>query len=140
MAVLQKYRALKLWYPEDIAKAIWMAEATKYAIFKNMALSKRENIEKKLLSSGKVKSKQDLEQMDFDENFKIHFKDWWPFVWGKIFTPDRYDYYFATYPQSLRQKLEQWASNIINNTDENLLKNEQKFFNQVWKNVRDQNI
>ncbi len=37
MAALQKYRALKLGYPEDLAEAIGIAEALKYAIFKRLA-------------------------------------------------------------------------------------------------------
>ena len=37
MAALQKERALKLGYPEDLAEAIGIAEALKYAIFKRIA-------------------------------------------------------------------------------------------------------
>jgi hypothetical protein len=140
MAVLQKYRALKLWYPEDLAKAIWIAEATKYAIFKNLALSKRENIEKKLISTGKVQSVKEIEQLSFDDNFKIHLKDWWPFVGWKIFKDVDYDRYFSRFWDDILERLENWAKNIIENVDKNLLKNESKFFNNVWKKVRDEEI
>ena len=140
MAVLQKYRALKLWYDEKLAKAIWIAEATKYAIFKNFALSRRENIEKKLISTWKVSSYEEVKSMNFDDNFKIHLKDGWPFVWGKIFKDVDYDRYFSRFPEDVVEKLENWWRLIIDNVDESLLKNESKFFNNVWKKVRDEEI
>ena len=140
MAVLQKARAEKLWFDEKKAKAIGMAEATKYAIFKNLALSKRKSIEDKLLETWKVKNKQELEQLKFDDIFKIHYKDEWPFVWGRIFTDKEYDRYFSRFPEELRKKLENWAKEIIDTVPEELLKNEQKFFKEVWVKVRDENI
>jgi hypothetical protein len=140
MAVLQKYRALKLWYPENLAKAIWIAEATKYAIFKNLALSKRENIEKKLVSTGKVKSYEELQKLKFDDVFKIHFKDWRPFVWWKIFKDTDYDRYFSRFTDEINERLENWAKDIIENVNDEILKNEQKFFKEVWVKVRDNEI
>ena len=140
MAVLQKYRALKLWYDEKLAKAIGIAEATKYAIFKNFALSRRENIEKKLISTWKIFSYEEIKSMNFDDNFKIHLKDGWPFVWGKIFKDVDYDRYFSRFPEDVVEKLENWWKSIIDNVNESLLKNESKFFNNVWKKVRDEEI
>jgi len=138
MVVLQRVRAEKLGYKPEEAKAIWMAEATKYAIFKNLALSRRSSIEDKLLKTWKVKSRQELENMQFDDIFKIHYKDWKPFVWGRVFTALDYDRYFSRYWDiPVEQKLYDRAQNILRDVPEDILKNEQKFFNHVWKIHRD---
>ena len=140
MAVLQRFRAEKLWYEPKLAKAIGIWEATKYAIFKNFALSRRENIEKKLISSWKVSSEKEVSTLNFDDNFKIHLKNSWPFIWWKIFTDQDYDRYFSRFSPEINERLETWARNIISSVDEALLENESKFFNQVWKKVRDEEI
>ncbi len=140
MAALQRFRAEKLGYPQDLAKAIWIAEATKYAIFKNFALSKKESIEKKLINTGKVKNYEELNNLNFDENFKIHFKNNLPFVGWKLFKPEDYDKYFKKFTPEITNQIENWAKNIIHQTPEEILKNESKFFNQVWKKVRDDQI
>jgi len=140
MAVLQKLRAEKLGYNKDLAKAIWIAEATKYAIFKNIWWFTRKTIEKKLIDTGKIQTYKDFEKMNFDENFKLHFKDWWPFVWGKIFTPANYDTYFHKFSPDILERLEAWWKQVLQDIPEEILKNESKFFNQVWKPHRDDEI
>lgn len=140
MMVLQRYRAEQLWYPVDLAKAIWIAEATKYAIFKNFALSKRENIEKKLIATWKVENEKQLQQYNFDNIFKIHLKDNKPFVGGKIFSEQDYERYMLKFDEKTRKSLEKWGQKIIENTPEELLENENKFFNLVWKKHRDEDI
>ncbi len=140
MAVLQRFRAEKLGYSSKLAKAIGIAEATKYAIFKNFALSKRENIEKKLIKTGKVGSSEEFSRMQFDENFKIHFENWWPFVWGKVFKDVDYDLYFSRFDKNVINKLEDWAKSIVDKINLDTLKNEQKFFKQVWIPHRDDEI
>ena len=140
MAVLQKLRAEKLGYNQDLAKAIWIAEATKYAIFKNIWWFTRKTIEKKLVDTGKVQTYKDLEKMNFDENFKLHFKDWWPFVWWKIFIPANYDTYFHKFTPDVLEKLDAWWKQVLQDVPDEILKNESKFFNQVWKLHRDDEI
>ena len=140
MAVLQRVRAEKLWYDPKLAKAIGIAEATKYAIFKNLALSKRVSIEQKLINTGKVKSEKELENLGFDDIFKIHYKNGNPFVWGKIFTESDYEHYFSRFDENIHNTLLDWARRIIETVPEEILKNENKFFNQVWKKHRDEEI
>jgi hypothetical protein len=142
MAALQKFRAIKLGYPIDLAEAIGIAEATKYAIFKNLHTlqrkGKQEEADKLAPEYGSQK-----EQLDWKtfEIFKLAAKDGKPFVGGKVYTPE-------DYKRKVLQRwgikggklIEEWAKKVIEQTPEELLKNEQKFFNKVWKPHRDDPI
>ncbi len=139
MAALQKFRALKLGYPEELAEAIGIAEATKYAIFKNLhrlrKAGKEEEVEKLAPEYGS--EKENLDWKTF-ETFKLAAKDGKPFVGGKIYTAEDYRrQIFKRWGEEGGRKIEEWAKRIIEETPEELLKNEQKFFNKVWKIHRD---
>ncbi len=139
MAALQKFRALKLGYPEELAEAIGIAEATKYAIFKNLHRlrkeGKEEEAEKLAPEYGSEKEKLDWKTF---KTFKLAAKDGKPFVGGKIYTAEDYRrQIFKRWGEEGGRKIEEWAKRIIEETPEELLKNEQKFFNKVWKVHRD---
>jgi hypothetical protein len=139
MAALQKFRALKLGYPEDLAEAIGIAEATKYAIFKNLHRLKRagkeEEAEKLAPEYGGEK-----EQLDWKtfEVFKLAAKKGKPYVGGRIYTSSDYKrkVYDRWGPEG-GKLIEEWAKKVVESVPEELLKNEQKFFNKVWKTHRD---
>ena len=140
--VLQKHRAQKLWFSHDEAKAIGIAEATKYAIFKNIRLSwgTRTNKDEVVLASP-----QKLKQMVSDETkyqiFWLKAKDNKPFVGNRIFTSQDYDNYLKLRFDSQTIKLlDDWAKNIIDKTPIQILENEQKFFSKVWKVHRDDEL
>ncbi|NPA53628.1 MAG: hypothetical protein GXO21_03060 [Aquificae bacterium] len=137
MAALQKERALKLGYPEDLAEAIGIAEALKYAIFKRIAQTgtKYKDEEEK-----KSKETQTLDWEKF-KIFKLASKDGWPYVAGSIKTPEDYKKeIFQKWGEETGKKIEEWAKNIIQQTPEEYLKDEQKFFKKVWVPHRDEEI
>ena len=69
MAALQKFRALKLGYPEELAEAIGIAEAVKYAIFKNLYRFRKEG---KTEEAEKLAPEYGLEKEKLDwETFKL---------------------------------------------------------------------
>ena len=62
-------------------------------------------------------------------------------LWWRIFKPQDYDRYFARFGDlPVEEKLEQWANKILEDMPEEILKNEQKFFNKVWLSHRDDEI
>ncbi len=138
MAALQKYRALKLGYPEDLAEAIGIAEALKYAIFKKLAHSVRNY----KVEEEKRKSKE-LKVLDWEafNIFKLAAYDGKPYVAGKILSSEDYKKeIFIKWGSEIGKKLENWAKNIIKEVPEEMLKNEQKFFKYVWIPYRDEDI
>ena len=142
MAALQKFRALKLGYPEELAEAIGIAEAVKYAIFKNLYRFKKEGkteeAEKLAPEYGSEKEKLDWETFKL---FKLAAKNEKPYVGGRIYTSKDYKRkIFDRWGEEGGKKIEEWAKRIIETTPEELLKNEQKFFNKVWKPHRDDPI
>ena len=137
MAALQKFRALKLGFDLDTSEAIGIAEATKYAIFKNLSQSKRINKEKEEVFK-KYEGKKQLDDKKF-EIFKIQALDGLPYVGGKVYTSEDYKKaIFLKFGEEIGKKIEEWAKNIIDNCDEDTLKKESKFFNECWKPHRDE--
>jgi len=135
MAALQKERAIALGFDEDIAKAIGIAEATKYAIFKNLSYKRRVVKEKETVQK-EYKGKT-LDEETF-KIFKLQAVDGWPIVGDKIYTNEDYDRYFLRFPEEVKQKIEEWARNIIKRCDKEILEKENKFFNECWKPHRDE--
>ncbi len=137
MAALQKFRALKLGYDKDLAEAIGIAEALKYAIFKRMAQSPKTYQE--------AEEKKKTEEVNLDWNtfkiFKLAAKDGLPYVGGKVETSKDYQKeIFSKWGEEGGQKIEEWAKNVIEKTPEELLTDEQKFFKKVWVPHRDDPI
>ena len=135
MAALQKYRALKLGYSEDMAEAIGIAEALKYAIFKRLAHSERRyrEIEEK-------RKKKEIKSLDWEKFkiFKLASYNGWPYVAGKVESPEDYrKSIFWRFGEEGGEKIERWAKEIIDQVPESHLKNEQKFFREVWVSHRD---
>lgn len=135
MAALQKYRALRLGYPEDIAEAVGIAEALKYAIFKRLAHSERKyrEIEEK-------KKKKEIKNLDWEKFkiFKLASYNGLPYVAGKVESPEDYKKsVFWGFGKEGGEKIEQWAQKIIKQVPESYLRNEQKFFREVWVPHRD---
>ncbi len=136
MAALQKYRALALGFPEPIAEAIGIAEATKYAIFKNLSYRGRKAKEEEFVE--KKMPKKELDETTF-ALFKLQALDGLPFVGNRVYTQEDYRRaIFMRWGDEVGKKIEEWARNIVHNCDEELLKNEQKFFNECWKPHRDE--
>ena len=137
MAALQKYRALKLGFDLDIAEAIGIAEATKYAIFKNLSYKRRVQKEKEEIVK-QYKGEKSLDEKTF-EIFKLQALDGLPYVGGKVYTSDDYKRaVFLRFGDEIGKKIEEWAKNIIEKCDEDVLKKETKFFNECWKPHRDE--
>jgi len=137
MAALQKFRALKLGFDKDLAEAIGIAEATKYAIFKNLSYKKRVEKEKEEVLS-KYKGEKHLDDKTF-EIFKLQALDLLPYVGGKVYTSEDYKRaVFLRFGEEIGKKIEKWAENIINSCNEEVLKKENKFFNECWKPHRDE--
>jgi len=137
MAALQKFRALKLGFDEKIAEAIGIAEATKYAIFKNLSYKKRVAKEKEEVTKV-YRGKKELDEETL-AIFKLQALDGLPYVGGKIYTSDDYKRaIFLRFGEEIGKKIEEWAENIVNTCDEKVLKSENKFFNECWKPHRDE--
>ena len=138
MAALQKFRALRLGYPEDLAEAIGIAEALKYAIFKKIAqygLKRYREEEEK-------RKKEDV-SLDWNtfKTFKLASYKGWPYVAGRVETPEDYKKeIFFKRGEKTGKKIEEWAEKIIKKVPEEYLKNEQKFFREVWVPNRDEPI
>ena len=137
MAALQKFRALKLGFDLDISEAIGIAEATKYAIFKNLSQTKRIIKEKEEIFK-KYEGKKELDDKKF-EIFKIQALDGLPYVGGKVYNSEDYKRaVFFKFGDEVGKKIEEWAKNIIDNCEKDILKKENKFFNECWKPHRDE--
>ena len=137
MAALQKFRALKLGFDKNIAEAIGIAEATKYAIFKNLSYKRRVKKEREEVEKY-YHGKKELDEKTF-EIFKLQALDGLPYVGGKVYTSEDYKRaVFLRFGDEIGKKIEEWAKNIINNCNEEVLKKENKFFNECWKPHRDE--
>ncbi len=137
MAALQKFRALRLGYPEEEAEAIGIAQATKYAIFKNLHLYGRRT-ERAAASWAKKGRPLDLETYRV---FQLAALDGRPFVGGRTYTAEDYKRaLYLRYGEETAKKIEEWAQQIIEATPEDWLKDERKFFKNVWVVHRDDAI
>jgi len=139
MAALQYKRAKKLGFNEKLAKAIGIAEATKYAIFKNLSYKKRVENEKKAIKEIFNKNETALDS-DVFKVFKLQSLDGLPFVGDKKYSDEDYDRYFIRFGKEIKDKIEKWAEDIIKDCNEKELKSENKFFNECWKKHRDEEI
>ena len=138
MAALQKERAKRLGYDEGMAKIIGYAQAKKYAIFKNkaFAMPKKKGRGKKagyVIPEGKPWTVDPVFKLYIDKDYKV------PVVGGTRVTVRDYEKALAKFEPKVQRIIEKWAAKIIATVPEEILKNESKFFNKVWKVVRDQN-
>ncbi|BCD68449.1 hypothetical protein [Nitratiruptor sp. YY09-18] len=139
MAALQKFRAIALGFDEEIAEAIGIAEATKYAIFKNLSYKRRKEKEQEFVTKKLKITPENLDEETF-AIFKLQALNGLPFVGEKTYTREDYKRaVFMKFGKETGKKIEEWAKNIIDSCDKALLENEQKFFNECWKPHRDEN-
>ena len=137
MAYLQYARACSLNYPVWQAKAIGMAEAKKYAMFKNaryVPVPKRKQ---------QINPKKNLLYMLYKENpiFRLFFNsEGYPVIANKPITEADFDKYMRRFDCRTIRKLEAWAFSIVKPLRREILENESKFFNHVWKPHRDDEI
>ncbi len=135
MAAIQKYRALKLGYPEETAEAIGIAEALKYAIFKRIAQFGRRYRETE------EKRRPEI-PLDWDtfKTFELAAYKGRPFVAGRVMTPEDYRKEVFHKWGKTGRRIEKWAKGIIELVPEDYLKDERKFFKEVWVPHRDDPI
>jgi len=133
MAVLQKERAVKLGFGTEFAKAIGFAEAKKYAIFSKCGggytSRKKSKNNKSYISNNSLREFR----LILDNNG-------FPVVANQTITPKDYDEYMRRFDSSTLQALDAWAQKLLEEIPIELLRNETKFFNNVWKLHRDDNI
>jgi len=133
MAVLQKERAVKLGFGTEFAKAIGFAEAKKYAIFSrrggDYTSRKKSKNNKSYISSNSL------------QEFRLTLDNsGFPIVANQTITSKDYDDYMRRFDLSTLQALEAWAQKLLEKTPSEVLRNETRFFNNVWKLHRDDNI
>ena len=133
MVALQKERAVKLGFDTEFAKAIGFAEAKKYAIFSRRGggytSRKKSKNNKSYISNNSLREfRLTLDNSGF------------PIVANQTITPKDYDEYMRRFDLSTLQVLETWAQKLLEKTSSEVLRNETRFFNNVWKLHRDDNI
>ena len=140
MVILQYERALALGFPVWLAKAYGYAEAQKYAIFKTRRsyMPTKKKAETKAINPKKAVM---YAMYKTDDIFKLFIDiDGYPIVGGKKITERDFDKYMSRFDKRTIDRLEAWAKAIIKPLKEELLRNEWKFFNYVWKPHRDDEI
>ena len=137
MVAVQYIRAKKLGYDEDKAKAFAYAEALKYAIFKNRRGSRGSTNTKR--GHGSSGQKYTI-HTQYDPIFKITVNEnGEPVISNKTIKPSEFDEYFETkFNQCVKDVLLEWANRRLADVDKHILENENKFFNVVWKKIRDE--
>ena len=136
MAYLQYARACSLNYPSWQAKAIGMAEAKKYAMFKSARYVP-------VPKNRKTSSRKSLLYLLYKENpvFRLFFNsEGYPVIANKPITEADFDKYMRRFDHRTLNRLEAWAFSIVKSLKKELLENESKFFNLVWKPHRDDEI
>ena len=142
MAAIQRARAQALGYDEEMSKMIGIAQAKKYAIFKARAYAMPRR-RRGGRGRGRGQGDWDIPQdrpWKVDPVFKlyVHKENGLPIVAGEIPTPEDYDRALAKFPEEVRDAIEAWAETIVDHTPIEDLVDESRFFNRVWKVVRDQ--
>jgi len=130
MAALQKFRALALGYPVEEAEAIGIAQATKYAIFKNLHVYGRRR-RREAAAWARRGRPLDLEKY---ATFQLAALDGRPFVGGRTFYRRAL---FLRYGEETARRIEAWAEDLIKATPREVLEDERKFFRYVWLPHRD---
>ena len=138
MAAMQKFRAIRLGYDEPLAEAIGIAEATKYAIFKNLSYRRRREQEGEYIRTKLKRKPEELDEETF-AIFKLQALDGLPFVGNRVYTSEDYKKaIFGKFGDEVGKKIEEWAKRVVDRCDESALKSENKFFNECWKPHRDE--
>ncbi|WP_457601426.1 hypothetical protein [Hydrogenivirga sp.] len=135
MAALQKFRALRLGYPEDVAEAIGIAEALKYAIFKRLAHTGKRYREAEERKGAK-------KPLDWDtfKVFELAAYEGKPFVAGRVKSSEDYRRELFYKWGERGNDIERWAEKIIESVPQEYLKDERRFFKEVWVPHRDDPI
>ena len=140
MVVLQKERALRLGFSEEKAKIIGYAEAKKYAIFKNCRKGKKKISTKVFPKDIAPSSNQQEKPKEIKEFRLILTPEGLPVVGKQVVSIKDYEIYMSRFNQKEIEAMEKWANSILEKTNERDLKVESRFFNNVWKLHRDDEI
>jgi len=141
MVVLQKERAIKLGFDEEKAKILGYAQAKKYAIFKNCRKSKKK-VSAKAFSKDIAPTSSNLEEKPREiKEFRLTLtSEGLPIVGKQVVTDRDYEIYMSRFSQKEIEAMEKWAKSILKEVPERDLKVESRFFNNVWKLHRDDEI
>ena len=140
MVVLQKERAIKLGFDEEKAKILGYAQAKKYAIFKNCRKSKKK-VSIKVLSKDIALSSNYQEKTKEIKEFRLSLTpEGLPIVGKQIVSKKDYEIYMSRFNEREIKTLERWAKSVLKEVPERDLKVESRFFNNVWKPHRDDEI
>ncbi len=127
---------MALGYEEKLAEAIGIAEATKYAIFKNLSYKRRKEQEMEAAKRAKLPP---LDEETF-AIFKLQALDGLPFVGHRTYSSEDYQRaIFLRWGEEVAKAIEKWAQAIIQYCPNEVLENERKFFEECWKRHRDEN-
>ena len=142
MVVLQKERAKALGFDEDMAKVIGYAQGKKYAIFKNASRKGKKRISVKVFSKDitPTSSAQQEKPKEIKEFRLTLNSQGLPIVGKQVISERDYNIYMSRFDQKEIEAIEKWAKSILKKVPERDLKVESRFFNNVWKIHRDDNI
>ncbi len=132
MAILHKYRALKLGYEPNLAEAIGIAQATKYTIFKHVSYSRQKEKEYQYIVEKLNRKAEELEEISL-KDFDLQALDGFPFVGHKSFSSQDYQRaVFGSLDEESLHILEEWAKEVVENCTLEQLKDEKRFFYECW--------
>ncbi len=135
MAALQKHRAMALGFDEELAEAIGIAEATKYAIFKNLSFKRQKERQSAAAREAKLPPLDD----ETFALFKLQAAGGLPFVGHRVYTAEDYKKaLYGRFGEEAAKAIEAWARHIIEGCDEETLQKESRFFERCWKPHRDE--
>ena len=133
MVILQEERAILLGFDKEKAKIIGYAQAKKYAIFKNCRKGKKK--------AGNAPHMVPIEKPKILKEFRLTLNEnELPIVGNKEVTVEEYEKYMKRFNQIQTKALKRWAHNVLKGISERDLKVESRFFNNVWKQHRDDKI
>ena len=133
MVILQEERAILLGFDKEKAKIIGFAEAKKYAIFKNCRRGKKK--------VGSAPHMVPVEKPKILKEFRLTLSEnELPVVGGKEITFNEYEKYMKRFNKAQTRALKRWAHNVLKDISERDLKVESRFFNNIWKQHRDDKI
>jgi len=139
MMILQYCRAILLGFNEIEAKRIGYAEALKYAIFKNKAFKPKSKTTKKGFRI--AKELKENPKYEINPYFKLYMQENYPVISDKIITEEYFDKELLKKDITSKrfQKIYNYYMQVLKQVNPEILENESKFFNKIWKPIRDIN-
>jgi len=142
MVVLQKERAKVLGFDEEKARIIGYAQAKKYAIFKNASRKSKKRIVIKSFSKDIAPTSSNLQEKSREiKEFRLVLNpQGLPIVGKQVISKRDYNIYMSRFNEREIKALERWAKSVLEKANERDLKVESRFFNNIWKIHRDDEI